>query len=204
MNKHTLGWAVAVLALSGCTTDNKNSALSVTSVSLATATTTTASSGATSTSCAFAVGNPETAFPLFAANGLNSLGAAGFVVRNQLVDPTTVNTAFNTDSTTFSPHQAVIDYEIIGGTQTIAEQIVPVSATPVDSGALATVVVPVFLPTAALAVLKTLPGGGAVVRTTVRIEGKLDDGSTVSTSEHEFVVSVSTSAAAVGSNSPCF
>jgi hypothetical protein len=203
MNKRTLGWAVAVLALSGCTTDNKNSDLVITAVSLATATVTTAASGATSTTCAFAVGNPETAFPLFAANGANALGAAGFVVRNQLVNPTTVNAVFNADSTIFSPHQAVIDYEIIGGTQTIAEQIVPVSSSPVDTGTLATVVVPVFLPTAALAVLQTLPGGGAVVRTTVRIEGKLDDGSTVSTSEHEFVVSVSTSAAA-GSNSPCF
>ena len=202
MNKRTLAGAVAAIALHGCTTDNKNSALPVTAIVLGVVTPVTDPvTNVVTAGCVFSASTLETAFPVFAANGTNNKGSVGVVVKNQISVPTTVNAVFTTDTTTFSPHQAVVDYEIIGGTQTIAQQIVPVSGGSFASGISQTVVVPLFLPTAASTVLKTL-ASGSVVRVTVRIEGKLDDGSTVSTSEHEIVVSTTTAGA--GTNSPCF
>jgi hypothetical protein len=210
MNKRTLGSVLTALVLSSCTTDNKNSALVVTGTVLATVGVVTLPDGTTTSSCTFSSASSESEFPVFTPNGINDLGATGFLVSNQLIPPTNINTVFNTDSTTFSPHQAVVNYEIVGGGPTIAEQIIPTSGGAVASNTTQAVIVPLFLPSAALAVLKGLPAPGGVVRATVRIEGKLDDGSTVSTSEHEYVVVVNTNppvppaTVATGTNSPCF
>jgi hypothetical protein len=198
MNTRLFGLLAALVMLS-CSTNDRNSALSVTSVVMGTfAAGTTPTSGGT---CTFSATSQETEFPVFAANAPNSLGASGFVVKNQLVSTTTVNKAFNGDTTTFSPHQAVVDYEIVGGA-TLPQQTIPVSGSPMSSGTSQAVIVPLFLPTAILQAMQALPNGGAVVRATTRIEGRLDDGTTVTTSEHEFVVVVQTGAAAVGT--PCF
>ncbi|HEX4386952.1 MAG TPA: hypothetical protein VH083_28555 [Myxococcales bacterium] len=202
MTKRILSGTLVALAMSSCSTDNKSGALPVTSVILGTATVTINPDGSSTTACAFVATAVETEFPVFAANAANRLGAAGFVVKNQLTLPSTVNTVFNSDTTTFSPHQAVVDYEIVGGGTSIAEQIIPVSGTSVPSGTSGAVIVPLFLPAAALAAAKTMPGGGGVFRTTVRIEGELDDGSKVTTSEHEFVFTVQTATNAV--STPCF
>jgi hypothetical protein len=203
MTKRILGGVLAALVLTSCTTDNKSSALVVTSVIMGTATSVTLPDGTVSTSCAFAAGTQETEFPIFAVNSLNNNnGSAGFVVQNQLVTPPNANTVFISNSTIFSPHQAVVDYEIIGGGTSIAQQIIPVSGGSVASSSSAVVIIPLFLPTAALAAAKALPAAGGIMRATVRIEGKLDDGSTATTSEHEFVFAVQTAATAVGT--PCF
>jgi hypothetical protein len=204
MTKRTLGCALAALAMSGCTTDNRNAFLPVTAIVLGTVTPVTDAAGVVTVNCVFDPTVPETELPLYAANGTNNQGSVGVVVANQIAVPTTVNTVFSANTTIFSPHQAVIDYEFVGGTQSIGQQIVPVSGTSISAGNSQSVVVPLFLPTAAATALKAVPATGAVLRVSVRIEGKLDDDSTVSTSEHEFVVAVSSAAGVRGSNSPCF
>jgi hypothetical protein len=203
MTKRILGGVIATLALSSCTTNSKSSALVVTSVIMGTPVLTTLPDGSSSSSCSFAPGAQETEFPVFAVNNAsNNGGSAGFVVQNRLVVSANTNVVLNANSTTFSPHQAVVDYEIIGGGTSIAEQIIPVSGGSVASGGSAVVIIPLFLPTAALAAAKALPAVGGVMRATVRIEGKLDDGSTVTTSEHEFVFAVKLGA--TDPDTPCF
>ena len=45
----------------------------------------------------------------------NTGGTMGVVVDNNLTDTTTLNQILRTNSATFHPHQAVADYEVIGG-----------------------------------------------------------------------------------------
>jgi hypothetical protein len=191
MNKLILGFC-AVLALAGCTTQNHTSALPILTTVLGTASTT-----AGATTCTITVGSPEIEFPVFNPTQPGTgLGFTGFVVKNQLTDPSTLNTVLRANSTNFSPHQAVVEYEVVG-VGTLPKQIIPTSGQSVVAGASAAVAVPLFSP---LAILNALTPN-TIVRTTTRIEGKLDDGSTVSTDEHDYVVQIVGGTAAT---TPCF
>ena len=130
------------------------------------------------TSCSYDPGTDETDFAHIDP-AANNGGTMGVVVQNQLTDVTTLNPQLRTSSATFHPHQVVADYEIIGGATTRGV-IVPVSGTQVQPGATGAVLVPFFSP----AVTATMSG---TIRVTFHIEGKLDDGSVVQTSEHEYI-----------------
>ena len=182
MNSRTIA-LTAALVLAGCTTNEKNSGLVIDHVVL----------GQQQTinnvlTCVFQAANSETLYPTFNPGQANTnFGLAGFVVKNQLTDPSTTNSILRTNSTTFSPHQAVVDYELVGANSSVAEQVIPVSSSAVPGNTLTAVAVPLFSPTAVQTALGAFTG---FVRTTVRIEGRLDDGSTVSTSAHDYVVSI--------------
>jgi hypothetical protein len=174
---------LAALAMAGCTTNEHNSGLPIVSTVLATASGTTPP-----ITCTISVSGQEVEFPVFNPTQ-NQLASTGFVVANQLTDPSTINPILRTDSTSFSPHQAVVDYEVPGAA--VAEQIIKISGESVASGATSAVLVPLFSPVAVFSAVQTLAGtGGGVVRTTTRIEGFLEDGSTVSTSQHDYVIQV--------------
>jgi hypothetical protein len=202
----------AAVAVAGCTTNEKSSSLIITGVVLATPGTTTtttttsdagtvADAGTSASACPnpvfAATSTTEPVFPIFNPTAGSNLGGdIGFVVKNQLVDPTTLNSVFRLPTNTFTPHQAVVDYEIVGGGPAIPEQVLPVAGGPVAGSGTATIVVPLFTPTAILAALPA----AAFVRTTTRIEGSLDDGSKVTTSAQDFVVNV----CATCTGTPCF
>jgi hypothetical protein len=193
MNTRIIAIAALLLA-AACTTNERNGGLVVTKIVEGTPAT-----GATGgTSCTFNAGGAESLLPNYNVGGSTEAAAAGFVVLNQLINPTTLNTALNTATNTFSPHQAVVDYEIPGAN--VPQQIIPVSSGTVATNSSAAVLVELFSPTAVQTAIAGLTD--TFVRTTTRIEGKLDDGSTVSTSEHEFVIHVCTGPACAFN--PCF
>src|SRR5438105_2333147 len=143
MMTRTLGLLVALAGL-GCTNHNYNSALVVAKVILAPVPTPPA------TACVFDPSANETDFPLYAIGGGGS-ALVGFVIHNQLINPTTVNATLNADSTTFNPQNAFVDYEVIpttGSSTTIARQQIPTTGSPVTNGAQASVLVPLFAPAA--------------------------------------------------------
>ena len=87
----------------------------------------------------------------------------------------------------------VADYEVIGGT-TLTNQIIPVSGTQITSGGgTGPVLVPFFSPAATA----TLTG---TIRVTFQVEGKLDDGSVMKSSQHEYIFVTCSTA---GCNSTC-
>ena len=161
--------AVAVLLGASCKTNGRNSALTVTKLVQPTL---------SGTACKIDLSADETEFisidPL-----ANTGGTMGVVLQNNLKDPSGVNTLYNTNSATFHPHQAVASYEIIGGT-TLADQIIPVSGTQIPAGGTGSVAVPFFSPAGTAALT-------GEVRVTFHIEGKLDDGSVLKSSEHEYI-----------------
>src|SRR5205807_4707696 len=97
-----------------------------------------------------------------------------------------------TTSASFHPHQMVGDSEIVGGGITRGV-IIPGSGAQSGPGSSGPVVIPFYSPAAAT----TMSG---TIRVTFHIEGKLDDGSVVQTSEHEYIF---VTCAAAGCNSPC-
>ena len=123
----------------------------------------------------------------------NTGGTMGVVVENNLVKPSTINPLLRADSATFHPHQVVADYqETQPGGITVTQQIIP-STGSIPAGGTGAVLVPFFAPIPA-----TLLTG--IIRVTFHIEGVLDDGSNVRTSEHEYIfVTCNTS----GCNSAC-
>jgi len=177
----------AAVAMAGCRTNDRNGALVITKVVVGTAAT-----GAAGSTCTFNAAGNESVFPTYVANALPpqvQVAAAGFVVQNQLINPSTLNTQLNTATNNFTARQAVVDYEIPG--QSVAQQIIPAGGT-VPNNFTGAIVVELASPEAvktaiaAAAAAATSPDG-LFVRTTVRIEGRLDDGSIVSTSAHDFV-----------------
>jgi hypothetical protein len=123
----------------------------------------------------------------------NTGGTMGVVVDNNLLDTSTLNGILRTNSATFHPHQAVADYqETQPGGITVTQQIIPVSGT-VPAGGKGAVLVPFFAPIPA-----TLLTG--IIRVTFHIEGMLDDGSNVRTSEREYIFVTCSGAAC---NSAC-
>jgi len=181
-------WLIPMAALltTSCMTGNLNSALVVTKMVLGTATTT-----GTSTSCSYDANSVEFEFAQIDP-AANTGGTMGVVVQNNLTDPTSVNPLLRTNSATFHPHQVVADYEVVGGT-TLTQQIIPVSGSSIPSGSTGAVLVPFFAPVPTT----TLAG---IVRVIFHIEGKLDDGSNVRTSQHEYIF---VTCATAGCNSAC-
>jgi len=177
-------WLIALAALLGASCRTKqNSALVVTKVVLG---------EISGTSCKYDPGADEFDF----ANidpAANSGGTMGVVLQNNLTDPTALNSLYRTNSATFHPHQVVADYEVIGGT-TLTNQIIPVSGTQITSGGgTGPVLVPFFSPAATA----TLTG---TIRVTFQVEGKLDDGSVMKSSQHEYIFVTCSTA---GCNSTC-
>jgi glyceraldehyde-3-phosphate dehydrogenase/erythrose-4-phosphate dehydrogenase len=128
--------------------------------------------------CTFDPGGKETSFAN--VDPAVAEGNMGVVIVNQLTQTQTLNPLLRTDSTSFNPHQVVADYEVIGG-QTVTNQIIPVSGGSINGGGgSAVVITPFFSPAAA----KALSG---TVRVTFHVEGTLDDGTTVHTTEHEYI-----------------
>jgi len=177
-------WLIALAALLGasCKTNNRNAALTVTKMVLGTV---------SGTACKYDPSADETDFASIDP-AANTGGTMGVIVQNNLKDPSSINTLFYANSATFHPHQVVADYEVIGGT-TLAGQIIPVSGSQVPAGGSGPVLVPFFSPAATA----TLTGE---VRVTFHVEGKLDDGSVVKSSEHEYIF---LTCATAGCTSPC-
>jgi hypothetical protein len=162
-------WIVVLAALAGASCKiNRNSALIVTKVVLGTL---------QGTVCSYDPGASESDFAQIDP-AANTGGTMGAVVSNQLTDPSSLS-PLRTNSATFHPHQVVADYEIIGGATTRGV-IIPVSGTQIAPSATGSVLVPFFSPT----VTTTMSG---TIRVSFHIEGKLDDGSVVQTSEHEYI-----------------
>ena len=113
MRTHIL--LLALLATSCFVKSNKNSAIIVTRVVKGT-------SAGTPAVCTY---NPSDAeFDFANVNPAVVSGVMGVVISNQLTKTDSINTVLRTDSTIFSPHQVVADYEVIGG-PIIAGQIIP-------------------------------------------------------------------------------
>jgi len=183
-------WSILLTALLGvsCSTKNKNSALVITKVVLGTAT--TDPGPPVTTTCAYDTGSVEFDFAQIDP-AANTGGTMGVVVQNNLIDPSTLNGGLRTNSATFHAHQAVADYEVIGGS-TVTQQLIPVAGS-VATGTSGALLVPFFSPIPA-----TMLSG--IIRVSFWIEGTLDDGSTVRTSQREYIfVTCSTS----GCNSAC-
>jgi hypothetical protein len=184
MDTRIIAIALAV-GLAGCSTNERQADLIVTKVVGGKFTAATAP--ATGGTCGYSASDDEQLLPTFDGTAPNNRAATGFVVDNQMVDTSTLNSQLRTNTNTFTPHQAVVDYEFPGAA--VAQQIVPVSSGTVATGSQTVVLVELFSPTAALAAANAI-AAPTFVRTTTRIEGKLDDGTTVSTSAHEYVINV--------------
>jgi len=184
-------WFILLPALFGvsCST-NMNSALVVSKMVLGTLTT---SAGPPPTSyCSYDPGATEFDFAQIDPTA-NTGGTMGVVVENNLTDTSTLNGILRTNSATFHPHQVVADYqETQPGGITVTQQIIPTTGT-VPAGGTGAVLVPFFAPIPA-----TLLTG--IIRVTFHIEGVLDDGSNVRTSEREYIFVTCGGAAC---NSPC-
>jgi hypothetical protein len=172
---------LAALAAASCKLSNRNTSLVVTKVVIGKLDNGLCTYDASASEFDFAHINPAA----------NTGGTMGVVVQNQLTDPSTLN-SLRTNSATFHPHQMVGDYEVVGGATTRGV-IIPVSGAQVGPGSSNSVLVPFFSPT----VTTTMSG---TIRVTFHIEGKLDDGSIVQTSEHEYIF---VTCATAGCNSPC-
>jgi hypothetical protein len=171
MKRRTHILLVALLATSCFVKSNKNSAIVVTRVIRGTL-------QGTPQVCTY---NPSDAeFDFANVNPAAVSGTMGVVISNQLTKTDSINTILRTDSTTFSPHQVVADYEVIGG-PIIAGQIIPVSGASIGGGGSSTAVLtPFFFPPA----VKALQG---TIRVTFHVEGKLDDGTNMKSTEHEYI-----------------
>jgi hypothetical protein len=171
-----------VLAAS-CGTKNQNSALVITKVIPPTAKGTPGTGGAAgSLACSFDPGQQEYT-PYLPINPNENRGIVAAVVGNNLTNPAKDNTVLRTDSTMFLPHQAVVTYEIASGPGTApGPSIVPASGISVPSGGTGTVGIEMFR---GVSLTSFLPG--SYVRTTFHLEGKLNDGSSVRTTEREYL-----------------
>ena len=184
-------WSILLLALLAvsCSTNNKNSALVITKVVLGKAETDPGPPPVTT--CKYDPTSDEFSYPQIDPTA-NTGGTVGVVIQNNLIDTSTLNGELRTNSATFHPHQAVAAYEVIGG-NTVTGQLIPVSGS-VQTGATGAILVPLFSPIPA-----TLLSG--IVRVTFWIEGTLDDGSQVRTSEREYIFVTCTGGATC--NSAC-
>lgn len=166
----------AVLAL-GCA-DKGNSALSITKVVPPTAST----SATGPSTCTVDPTTLEVSY--LAYNPAENQGVVGAVVSNQTLSTVALNPLLRLDTSTFLPHQAVIDYEVLSGARQVGRQVSPVSGVEVPggggTGAIAVIMFPRPSDVAGLA-------DGTFIRTTFRIEGTLNDQSKAHTNEREYI-----------------
>jgi hypothetical protein len=181
---------LAAAFAAACTTQD-NSALVITAVLPPTVTTNTSTTTppVTTTTCTFDPGGKE--FTFLPVNLAENQGNVAALVQN-LIGPTNVDNSLNLDASNFLPHQAVVSLEFPGGAPTgvtvNSPIIVPVSGLEVPGGGTATVGI-AMLPKGV--VTGTVPGG-TFIRATFHVEGKLIGGSTVRTSEREYLFQVCT------------
>jgi hypothetical protein len=165
----------ALLAV-GCSTKNKNSAIIVTKIIAG-----TVSGTPPNLVCTFDPSAKETDF-IRVDPSLGS-GLMGVVISNQMVNPATNplsgNSVLRTDSTTFNQHQVVAQYQVLR-TSTTVDDVIAVSGLSINASGTAPVLTPFFNP----ASVRTLSG---TIRVTFHVEGRLDDGSTVKSTEHEYI-----------------
>jgi hypothetical protein len=136
------------------------------------------------TSCSFdASGTDEFSYLPF--NPAENQGSVAAVVHNNLVDTATLNGVLRTDSNVFLPHQVVVNYEVVGGGGAPGQNIVPVSGLEVKTGDEAPVGFLIFNGVSVSGI-----AAGSFVRATFHVEGKLLDGSTVHTSEREYLFKI--------------
>ena len=176
------------LAAASCTTKNQNSALVITKVIPPTAGTTTVGTATVGT-CSLDPGANE--FDYLPINPAENSGQIGAVVQNNMISTTTLNPILRTDSNVFFPHQAIVTYEVVGGGgAALPQNVIPVGASGVTSnGGTAVAGFAMFS-----GVNLSGVAGGTFVRATFHLEGKLLDGSTVHTTEREYLFKVCTSA----------
>jgi hypothetical protein len=171
---------LAAACAAACTTQN-NSALVITTVVAAKAETSTTTPPVTN--CKFDASADETSFqPINLASDDGTMGA---VVHNAM-PATNSNNSLNLDAAVFEAHQAVIRVEFPGGTPpgvSVPNPIIVPVAGVVVSGATASIPVP-LLPQGVIT--GNVPDK-TFIRTTFHIEGKLLGGSSVHTSEREYL-----------------
>ena len=169
--------SLALLA-AACTTKGENSALVITKVLTSKGTTT-----AGVTTCpTIAAGDTELSFINI---GPDNFGQVGLVVDNRIVDPSTQNALLRTNSADFLPHQVVASYEVLG-TGTVNAPATVAAAGDVPPKTAGPVIVPALFPSTFGAAAGGI-AAGTFIRVTLHIEGKLADGSTVKTSEREYL-----------------
>ncbi|HEY6911899.1 MAG TPA: hypothetical protein VI356_21155 [Myxococcales bacterium] len=175
---------LAAAFATACTTQN-NSALVITSVVPAKEDTKTSSTTppVTTTTCTFDPAASEVSFVQI--NLSQNDGTMGAVVHN-FMPPTNSANSLNLDAAVFEAHQAVIRVEFPSGAPAGVSVpnplIVPVSGV-ISSGEVASIPVP-LLPKGVIS--GTVPDK-TFIRTSFHLEGKLIGGSTVRTTEREFI-----------------
>ena len=168
------------LLLASCKTRNEESALAIESLIAPTATS-AGTGAATTVTCHFDPAAAE--FGELPYNPAENRGSVAAVVQNNLVPTTIINPLLRTDSTTFLPHQAVVDYEFIPASagSPPGQNTIPVAGLEVVAGNRSTVGIDIFNGTTI-----AVPNG-TFIRVIFHIEGKLLDGSLVHTSEREYL-----------------
>ena len=183
MNTRKAILALGLLA-SSCMNRNQRSDLVITKTIPATAT-----AGTTSVTCKFDPGSPSFT-PGLPFNPAENQGVVAAVVSNSIIDPSTYNPTLRTNTATFLPHQVVLSYEFIpAGPAAPALNVVPTSGGEVKNGSVGAVGFTAFAGVNMAAV-----PAGTWVRITYHVEGKLNDGSLVRSSESEYLFQVCTTA----------
>jgi len=176
--KATRTVVLSALLAAACTTKGENAALVITKVLTSKGTTT----GGVVTCPTIAAGDTEQSFINI---GPDNFGQVGLVVDNRIVDPSTQNTVLRTNSADFLPHQVVASYEVLG-TGTVNAPATVAAAGDVPAKTAGPVIVPALFPSTFGAAAGGI-AAGTFIRATLHIEGKLSDGSTVKTSEREYL-----------------
>jgi hypothetical protein len=186
---------VVLLALlaAACTTKGENAALVITKVLTSKGTTT----AGVVTCPVIAAGDTELSFILL---GPDNFGQVGLVVDNRIPDPSTQNTVLRTNSADFLPHQVVASYEVLGTGTVNAPATVAAAGVVVPSKTAGPVIVPALFPSTFGAAAGGI-AAGTFIRATLHIEGKLTAGSTVKTSEREYLFRVCGATGCAGN--PC-
>jgi hypothetical protein len=173
---------LAALLVGGCKTRNENSALVITRMIPAKATVAGTAPNQT-LACTF---DPTAAefTPTLPFNPVQTGGDIGAAVANNLKDTVTVNSSLNTTSSVFLPHQAVDSYEYINSAvpSPAGTFIVPTSGGEVPPGKESIVAFNIFN-----GLNRATVPNNIYMRATFHLEGKLLDGSTVKTSEREYI-----------------
>ncbi len=170
----------AALLAASCSTKNENAFLVITKLVAPTAVT-----SGTTTTCTFSPASDETVFATVNASAPPT-STKGFrlaaVVENRLT-PNTNTTLGRLNSYDFVAEQVVVSYEAAGSAAvSIKPQIIPAGGV-VKAGGSSAIGIDFFTPGTT-----GVPGPGTTLRLVFHLEGKLLDGSTVKSSEYEYLV----------------